>query len=61
MTRIADDDYILSDGSAWLETAGYAIRIFTSDNGAVFVDVCKSGDEMGETLASCHVGPIGEA
>lgn len=35
--QLEDDDYILSEGAAWIEVDGFAIRIH-SDNGVVAIE-----------------------
>lgn len=48
-----DQDYILTDGGAWLEVKGFAIRIHSTDEGVV-VDIYKNGKEMEEAIASTY-------
>lgn len=52
-TRIKDDDYLLSQGRAWLEVKNFAIRVCATDEG-VSVDIYRNGDEMSDALASAY-------
>lgn len=52
-TSIHDDDYILSEGAAWLEVKNFAIRVRATDEG-VSVDIYRNGDEANEALASTY-------
>jgi len=48
-----DKDYILAEGAAWLEVAGFAIRIHTTDRG-VWVAIYKNKEEMNDCLAETY-------
>jgi hypothetical protein len=50
--KIKDGDYILKDGSAWLEVKDFAIRIHATDEG-VAIDVYKNKEEE-EAITSCY-------
>lgn len=50
---LADGDYTLSEGAAWLEVKNFAIRIFATDEG-VNVDIYRNGDEMADAIASAY-------
>jgi hypothetical protein len=54
--NIKDNDYVLSDGSGWFETAGVAVRIHTDSDGRVRVTAYRSGSELDEELAEFVVG-----
>lgn len=58
MIELKDDDYVLTDGAAWLESAGFAIRIYTNGDGGLYVSVYESGDEMGTELQGFYIPPI---
>lgn len=52
--HLSDDDYVLAEGAAWLETGKFAIRIHTTDEGVV-VDIYPNGTEKVEAaVASCY-------
>jgi hypothetical protein len=53
VTKIDDGDYELTDGCAWLEAKGFAIRIYTTDEGVV-VDIYKKGNEGDAAIASTY-------
>lgn len=43
-TPIKDDDYVLEENAAWIETRGFAVRIRATDDG-LSIEVFKSGAE----------------
>ena len=58
---LPDDDYILTEGAAWVEVQGFAVRIRANSSGLA-VDVYESGKEGENTLASICLEPLeGEA
>jgi hypothetical protein len=52
-TTLSDGDYTLSEGAAWLEVKGFAVRVHQTDEG-VCVDVYRNGQEDESPLASCY-------
>jgi len=52
--NLSDGDYVLSEGAAWLEVQGFAVRIRATPAGLI-VDVYKSGEEMEGALNSLFV------
>lgn len=59
--KLSDGDYILTEGAAWVEVQGFAVRI-RGDSSGLAVDVYKSGEEGEDTLASICLEPLkGEA
>ena len=42
--KLKDGDYELVDGAAWLAARGFAVRIFSTDNG-INVSIYKNGAE----------------
>lgn len=42
--NLPDADYVLTDGAAWIEVKGFAIRIISTDEG-IIVDVYAKGQE----------------
>ena len=55
--KISDGDYVLADGSAWIETNGVSIRIYTDPNGSVHVSAYHAGEESDETLGEFSIDP----
>ena len=53
--NLSDGDYVLTDGAAWLEVRGFAVRIRATPAGLI-VDVYKAGEEMEGALNSLFVG-----
>jgi len=49
--KIEDGDYELVDGAAWLAVRGFAVRIFSTDNG-VDVRIYKNGAEDEGAIAA---------
>jgi len=45
---IPDGDYVLTEGAAWLDTKGFAIRVHSTDEGIIVdiydAEVAKTGD-----------------
>ena len=59
--NLIDQDYVLTEGAAWVEVQGFAVRIRANSSGLA-VDVYKSGAEGEDTLASICLEPLeGEA
>ena len=58
--NLIDQDYILTEGAAWVEVQGFAVRIRANSSGLA-VDVYKSGEEGEDTLASICLEPLKEA
>ena len=58
--NLIDGDYVLTDGAAWLEVQGFAVRIRTTPAGLI-VDVYKSGEEMEGALNSLFVEALNAA
>ena len=50
---LTNGDYRLVDKTVWLEVKGFAIWVRATDEGVV-VDIYKSGEEDGDSLASCY-------
>lgn len=50
---LPDKNYTLTEGAAWIEVAGFAIRIAKTDEGVV-VDVYADGLEDGGSITSCY-------
>lgn len=48
MKALIDDDYILTEGAAWLDVKGFSVRIHSTDEGVVVdiydATVAKTGD-----------------
>jgi len=55
--NLTDQDYVLTDGAAWVEVQGFAVRIRANSSGLA-VDVYKSGAEGEDTLASICLEPL---
>jgi hypothetical protein len=53
--NLTDQDYVLSEGAAWVEVQGFAVRIRATPAGLI-VDVYKAGEEMEGALNSLFVG-----
>ena len=49
--KIEDGDYELVDGAAWFAVRGFAVRIFSTDNG-VDVRIYKNGAEDEGAIAA---------
>lgn len=50
--KINDGDHVLTDGAAWIESNGFAIRL-RDDGVRMYVDIYKNGYEGEDPLASC--------
>ena len=57
--ELPDGDYILSEGAAWIEVKGLAIRIFHDGEG-VLVSVYRNGHEGDCPLEEMSVGDYDE-
>jgi hypothetical protein len=55
--NLIDQDYILTEGAAWVEVQGFAVRIRANSSGLA-VDVYRSGEEGEDTLASICLEPL---
>ena len=44
MTHLPDNDYVLTDGAAWIQVKDFAIRIYHDGKG-VQITVCPNGSE----------------
>ena len=51
--ELKDGDYILTEGAAWLEVKGFAVRLYHNGDG-LRVSVCESGREY-DTLGEVFV------
>lgn len=51
--KLKDGDYVLTEGAAWIEVKGLAIRIFHDGQG-VMISVCPNGQEY-DTLNEIYV------
>lgn len=54
--NLPDGDYILTEGAAWVEVQGFAVRIRATAEG-LSVEVYPSGQEAGGELGSLFVEP----
>lgn len=52
--KLPDADYVLTEGAAWIEVKGVAIRIFTTDEGVALM-VYESGKEFDDPIAMLDV------
>lgn len=52
--NLIDGDYVLTEGAAWVEVQGFAVRIRATPAGLI-VDVYESGEEMEGALNSLFV------
>jgi hypothetical protein len=52
-TCLSDGDYTLTDGAAWLEVKGFAVRVLSTCEG-VAVDIYRNKHEDEDALASCY-------
>lgn len=55
--KISDGDYVLVDGSAWIETNGVSVRIYTDPNGVVHVSAYRVMEESDEPISEFSVHP----
>jgi hypothetical protein len=53
MKNLPCGDYTLTDGKAWFEVKGFAIKIHKTDEGVV-VDIYQNGLEDGNPIASTY-------
>src|SRR5574340_354967 len=52
--QLEDDDYVLSEGAAWIEVDGFAIRIH-SDNGVVAIEAYEPQEGLSEPFQSMYL------
>ena len=55
--NIPEGDHVLVDGSAWLETNGFAIFIYADPCGTVRVSAHRVGEEADDPIAEFSVCP----
>jgi len=53
--ELTDGDYVLTEGAAWVEVQGFAVRLRATPEG-LKIDVYKNGHEDGGELGSLFVG-----
>jgi phage FluMu gp28-like protein len=56
--KLKDGDYELVDGAVWLAVRGFAVRIFSTDNG-IDVRIYKNGAEDEGAIAATFAADSG--
>ena len=52
--NLSDGDYVLTEGAAWVEVQGFAVRVRITSEGLV-LDVYQSGQEASGPIDSFYV------
>jgi hypothetical protein len=58
--NLSDGDYVLTEGAAWVEVQGFAVRVRTTSEGLV-LDVYQSGQEASGPIDSLYVEALDAA
>lgn len=51
--ELMDDDYVLTEGSAWFTIKKFAVRIRETKDG-IIVDIWKDGGELDHPISSAY-------